>query len=579
MTRYAKKNILIKPYNKTVEAKQHTPVYTMHKYFARRPWNFFFELIKYYTHEGDIILDPFCGGGVVVVESLKLHRKVIGVDVNPLSKFVTEMEVKRIDLAKFLDEYQNIKSKISDKILDLYLGDCSNCGENVSFEWMEWEESDNVPLRLKMVCYNCGKAEEKPATSNDEKLAKEITNRFDDIIRNENLWIPTTKIPYGDKTSSLINNGIEYFYQLFTKRNLLALSILQKEIYLVEDKEIKDFLQLAFSSSLKWASRQSHLRQKIVEGWALHAYWIYPKSLEINVWNTFDRRIKALIRGKRYSNNTIGDFAKEGRSFQDLTDDNNANYLLVNQSSTISLPIPDKSIDCIITDPPYGDNVNYAELSDYWNVWNKPDTIMDKKDEVIINRTQHKTISDYENGLVNVFRECYRVLKTNAIMVLTFNSKDLTVVSSCIIAAAKAGFSLHEEGISYQPPINAYMTTFHAMQIGAFVGDYTFTFYKDGARMDRFISSLNGLEDLKAEIDKLISNHLDKQITEPILREKSYGIIIPFIAKNAYDDSACRTIVKYFELKMKALDKYFKEQRKQIIEKRRNQFLNNVIKE
>jgi DNA modification methylase len=33
------------------------------------------------SKEGDIVLDPFCGSGVTVIESLKLGRKAIGVDL------------------------------------------------------------------------------------------------------------------------------------------------------------------------------------------------------------------------------------------------------------------------------------------------------------------------------------------------------------------------------------------------------------------------------------------------------------------------------------------------------------------
>jgi len=64
-------------FSKIVEAKQHSPAYMMHRYFARRPYNVFSELIKHYTEEGDVILDPFCGGGVTIVEGLLLKRKVI----------------------------------------------------------------------------------------------------------------------------------------------------------------------------------------------------------------------------------------------------------------------------------------------------------------------------------------------------------------------------------------------------------------------------------------------------------------------------------------------------------------------
>src|SRR3989344_2000758 len=73
-----------------VKAEPHTPPYKIHKYFARRPWNVFNQLVNNFSSRGDIILDPFCGGGVTVYEGLKHNRKIIGCDLNPLSIFVVK---------------------------------------------------------------------------------------------------------------------------------------------------------------------------------------------------------------------------------------------------------------------------------------------------------------------------------------------------------------------------------------------------------------------------------------------------------------------------------------------------------
>jgi DNA modification methylase len=57
----------LKPIDHAVIAKPHTPVYKMHRYFARRPWSVFRVLIEHYSYPGSIILDPFCVGGCTVV--------------------------------------------------------------------------------------------------------------------------------------------------------------------------------------------------------------------------------------------------------------------------------------------------------------------------------------------------------------------------------------------------------------------------------------------------------------------------------------------------------------------------------
>ena len=74
------------PIDHAVIAQPHTPVYKMHRYFARRPWSVFRALIEHYSDPGSIILDPFCGGGVTVVEGLQ----ITAVDKYALPTFTPE---------------------------------------------------------------------------------------------------------------------------------------------------------------------------------------------------------------------------------------------------------------------------------------------------------------------------------------------------------------------------------------------------------------------------------------------------------------------------------------------------------
>jgi len=558
-----------KPYSKVIQAKPHTPVYMMHKFWARRPHNVFAELINHYSKPSDIILDPFCGGGVTVIESLRLKRKVVGVDLNPLATYVTEMEVRSLDVENFWRGFEEIKKKVEPELSQIYGTSCPTCQSNSAvFDWLEW--AGDKPTRMKYVCPKCG-IREKEAEEEDITLAKRIDENFEKIVLERQLWYPKAAIPKGDKTEGLINDGFKYFWQLFTKRNLLALSILYKEISAVNEPEARDFLKFAFSSSLKWASKQSHLRGEIVEGWAMHAYWLYPKTLEINVWNTFQRRCTAVARGKKYNENIIGNYYKRAESFKDLLD-NKATCLILTQSS-MNLPIVEETIDVVITDPPYGGNVNYAELADYWSVWLNHDKLIDKNEEIIINETRKKSLTDYEQGLTKVFEKCYKALKRGGNIVVTFNSRNFHVVASFVIAATRAGFILHPQGLLYQPPIRAYTTTFHAMQVGAFVGDFIFTFYKPTNPVTDTPSLDRELKNFKDEIDALIKNHVGERITEPELREKTYRTLIPFLALHARTNlQVCREAVNYFESQIKMLEPHFKKLRKEIIEERRRIF-------
>jgi hypothetical protein len=403
------------------------------------------------------------------------------------------------------------------------------------------------------------------------RAIEKIENSFASIVKNSALWYPRTGIPEGDKTSSLLNQGINRFQELFTPRNLLALSILMKQIERIRDKDACEFLKFTFSSSLKWASRQSHLRGHIVEGWAMHAYWIYPKSLEINVWNTFERRFNAVVRGKRYSNEHIGLVRWQARNFADIMK-GNAPCLLLNRSAA-SLPIQSNSIDAIITDPPYGGNVNYGELSDYWFIWISKGKTIRKKKEIVINRTQRKGLRDYEQLLLEVFEECYRVLKPHRHLVSTFNSRDMRIVASFISAASEASFVLVPDGVLYQKPIRPYATTFHAMQIGAFVGDFIFTFQKEPRSQPKSKLGGDDLRRTKGQLVTTIKEAAENETIEPKLRESAYRILIAFLAKYArIDRRKCEEAVDFFETEMKRYEPYFRELRKTETERRRRTF-------
>jgi ubiquinone/menaquinone biosynthesis C-methylase UbiE len=348
---------------------------------------------------------------------------------------------------------------------------------------------------------------------------------------------------------------------LFTKRNLLSLALLWQSINTIPNEESRNFLRFTFSSALKWASRQSHRRGNIIEGWAMHAYWLYPKELEINVWNTFARRFIAVTRGKRFTNLTISDYYQKADSFTQLSAEQ-ATCLILTQSST-SLPIPENSVDAIITDPPYGGNVNYAELADYWSIWHRFDSmgVINKSQEVIINEHQHKSLSNYEELLEQVFTECYRVLKPQGVCVVTFNNRDLSVVAAFIEAVTKAGFVLHPEGLLYQPPIKAYATTFHAKDLGAFTGDFVFTFCKEKHQP---ILAVHDRNVIKQQVEQAILQFLEcpdlHRHTQADLRQQLYRILLPFLASYANrNDDTYWEVIQELRQQLRSLDKFLPE--------------------
>jgi DNA modification methylase len=145
-------------------------------------------------------------------------------------------------------------------------------------------------------------------------------------------------------------------------------------------------------------------------------------------------------------------------------------------------------VNLIITDPPYGSNVQYGELSSFWLVWLRdelrlPQDIFSLKAEVVVHRKKkdpenYKDYEQYFTELQKVFAECFRVLKPGAPMVFTFNNKDVKAWYAVIRAAIQSGLYLDEKGVIYQDPIENYKNTAHTRFAGSLHGDFIYTFVK-----------------------------------------------------------------------------------------------------
>ena len=141
--------------------------------------------------------------------------------------------------------------------------------------------------------------------------------------------------------------------------------------------------------------------------------------------------------------------------------------------SATTIPLDDGSISAIVTDPPYYDNVMYAELSDFFYVWLKRslrDTwpelttqiLTDKQDEAVANlslfkdvasskgrkKSGEKSASDladehYEDLLTLSFKEAHRLLEPDGVLTVMFTHKRVDAWDTLGQALLNAGFSIN----------------------------------------------------------------------------------------------------------------------------------------
>jgi adenine-specific DNA methylase len=100
--------------------------------------------------------------------------------------------------------------------------------------------------------------------------------------------------------------------------------------------------------------------------------------------------------------------------------------------------VAEASVDLVCMDPPYYNNVQYAELSDYFYVWQRrtlgdlyPEffrrRLTNKKDEAVANPARDGSAAEakaaYERLIGEIFAECRRVVRNDGVMTMMFTHK------------------------------------------------------------------------------------------------------------------------------------------------------------
>ena len=489
----------MKKISKNIKANSHSKHYLLHRYWGRKAHNVVNEYIKNYTKKNDLVLDPFMGSGVVPIECSKMQRKAIGVDLNPISTFIVNNTINKIDLSLLEKNFDRIFNKNKKKYESFYFSKCNKCKSDAIIENSVWKEK--VFYSIKIRCENCGVSIKK-ADAFDKKLLKKISLIFNK--EKNNFYYPKEKILKYVKRSDKTHMDM-----LFTERALIILGNINKDIQKIVNKKIRDNLKLCFSSMLSSVSRMIPGDEKKVQGrsgWVVSKLWVPKIHTEKNIFITFQTRFNKFCVGK-----------KEAMS---LIDDKQVK--IYNKSSEKLSFIKSKSIDYIFTDPPYGQSIAYFGLSMFWNSWLRENVKYNK--EIIYDPSRNKKYDDYSMRLINVFKEMHRVLKDNKYLSLTFHNRDIRIWEIVISNLQKIGFKL--ENIVYQEQAVSSGTQ-GLNRKNTFKGDFVYNFKKQVFINKKKLNGFDSIEHLKNEIKKSIAS--SKGFITP---DKLYEKIIPFIVNN-----------------------------------------------
>ncbi|WP_312694948.1 DNA methyltransferase [Caproiciproducens sp.] len=419
------------------------PMYKGMKYWGKKPHNIWREFIEWYCPPDGVVLDPFVGSGVAAFESAIARRRVIAFDINPMSSFFIEVSTCTFNEKKFSDAANKIIEKVSEDTIykEHYKKDYN--GSVYTIYNYVWQDGTVWKINAK-------------SSDHESKLFMPEISDKQRCLDMESLqipyWYPCDKFPNTPSINGkfIRDVGGNDFSFLWTKRNLYLLSKIF-DLIKQQDNTVQLPLLYAFVHTLHLVSKMVVARQEkgnrsFSGSWGRADYMIRNRRLEQNPLIVFER---ACFDRQGVLNSLIDAHSRIPQKIKlnDVCQSNkyksnvNINYGKMDVADLLDY-IPAKSVDFIITDPPYGGLVQYMDLSLIWLVWLQNYDIKYAPNLSAEITVKKGSVSRdmYKRRLTNAFVNLHRVLKDDGYMVVTFHNKEMQEWNDFTNSVRDAGF-------------------------------------------------------------------------------------------------------------------------------------------
>ena len=284
----------------------------------------------------------------------------------------------------------------------------------------QWER---IKLKPCFLSYSIG----------NKKFEKKLDQEDLDVLAKiENLplppLMPTVRFPIEKMYhgSRIAPKGFSNIHHLFLPRAAQAIGLLWEKGNSIHDARLKAFLvymveQAIWGLSVLARYAPTHFSQ--VNQYLSGVYYIASQHSECSPWYILDGKLKRLVSA----------FEK----FQPKW-----GIAAATTGSATALPVPDDCIDYIFTDPPFGENIYYADLNYLIESWHGVTT--DAEPEAIIDRFKKKGLPEYQHLMQQSFAEYHRVLKPGRWMTVVFSNSKASVWNAIQVALQQAGFVVAE---------------------------------------------------------------------------------------------------------------------------------------
>jgi adenine-specific DNA methylase len=284
---------------------------------------------------------------------------------------------------------------------------------------------------------------------------------------------PVASLEPGHNTNQALNYGYRYWHQMFSDRQLLCLGLLADRIRAIESEGLRELFTCLFSGVLEFnnmfASFKGEGTGAVRHMFSHHILKPERTPLEANVWGTprssgsfstlFESRVLRALsyredpfeirvgrrQGRLSSEKVVGLSAPLGQEIaRDYAEFAAGRTVYLSCGDSGATDLPDSSVDAVITDPPFFDNVHYSQLADFFYVWQRHilggNGTHYRDTTRCANEVQHSEGAAFTERLGRVWRECHRVLKADGLLVFSYHHSRNEGWRCVVEALMQAGF-------------------------------------------------------------------------------------------------------------------------------------------
>ncbi len=307
----------------------------------------------------------------------------------------------------------------------------------------------------------------KTPDSTDLKTYDQSSKKVSSVMK----YVPDEKIPDGDETKRLHRWGYKKYRDMFNDRQLLSLGSLSIAISSISDANIRHALATVFSDFIRYQNmlcRYDTYALKCQDIFAVHGFPVGLVQCENNVIGInrigsggFRHFIEKFDKAKAYAEMPFETIKTNKKKQVILIDGEVINGIFTNSQkmpvsgrgawlnagSLSDTKLKKDSLDAVFTDPPYYDNIQYAELIDFCYVWLRkllPEvsafsghttrSLM----ELTGNSTTGKGLDHFTEGLSKVFSCASKALKAQGPFAFTYHHNAPLAYTPIIVAILNA---------------------------------------------------------------------------------------------------------------------------------------------